>query len=87
MLPELRSSHEFLFRPEAKGFIVVRASHKTVAGDDACWSRKLIVIQQIVVIFILDLPGCVVKNAVMSIYWLSLVSVDNFVHLAIRKGL
>lgn len=38
-------------------------------------------------IFILDLPGFVVKNVAMSIYWLSLVSGANSVHLAIRKGL
>ena len=30
----------------AKGFIVIRASHKTVTGN-ACRSRKLLVIQQV----------------------------------------
>ena len=40
-----------------------------------------------VVISILGLPGCVVKNVVMSICWLFHVSVDIFAHPVIRKGL
>ncbi len=46
MLPELRFSRDSLFRPEAEGFIVIRASHKSIAGD-ACRNRKLLVIQQV----------------------------------------
>jgi len=46
MLPELRSSHESLSWPKAKGFIVIRASHKTITGN-ACRTIKLLVIQQV----------------------------------------
>jgi hypothetical protein len=46
MLPELRSSHDSLSWPKAKGFIVNRASHKTIAGN-ARRNRKLPVIQQV----------------------------------------
>jgi hypothetical protein len=46
MLPELRSSHDSLSWPKAKGFIVNRASHKTIAGN-ARRNKKLPVIQQV----------------------------------------
>ena len=40
-----------------------------------------------VIYSILGLPGCVVKNVVMSICWHFHVSVDIFAHPVIRKGL
>ncbi len=46
MLPELRSSHDSLSKHNAKGYIVLQASHKTITGN-ACRSIKLLVIQQV----------------------------------------
>ncbi|EMS80073.1 hypothetical protein Dpo_3c02160 [Desulfotignum phosphitoxidans DSM 13687] len=46
MLPELRSPHGSLSWHKAKGFIVIRASHKTITGN-ACRNEKLLVIQQV----------------------------------------
>jgi hypothetical protein len=46
MLSELLSSQASRSKAKTKGFIVIRASHKTIAGD-ACRNRKLLVIQQI----------------------------------------
>gem|GEM_PF-5747391 len=45
MLPELNRPHGFLSKSETKGFIVTRASHKTVTSD-ACRDRKLPTIRQ-----------------------------------------
>ena len=45
MLPELSSPHEVLFQPKAEGYIVPRASHKTVTSS-ACRDTKLLAIQQ-----------------------------------------
>lgn len=44
--PRIEVLSRFSLLAKAKGFIVIRASHKSIA-EDACQNRKLLVIQQV----------------------------------------